>query len=61
MKILFTAEYDENYLEQLKELGEINIQGWAKGIGKLPEEELLELTKDVDIIITSYDDINVFS
>jgi len=57
VKILFTAEYDENYLEQLKELGEINIQGWAKGIGKLPEEELLELTKDVDIIITSYDDI----
>lgn len=57
MKILFTAEYDETYLEKLKELGEIDIQGWAKGIGKLSEEELLELSKDVDIIITSYDDI----
>ena len=57
MKILFTAEYDETYLEKLKELGEIDIQGWAKGIGKLPEEKLLELSRDVDIIITSYDDI----
>lgn len=57
MKILFTAEYDEEYLEELKELGEINIQGWAKGIGKLSEEKLINLAKDVDIIITSYDDI----
>ncbi|MFP4021080.1 MAG: 2-hydroxyacid dehydrogenase [Halanaerobium sp.] len=57
MKILFTAEYDEKYLDQLKEFGEINIQGWAKGIGKLSEEKLIKLSKDVDIIITSYDDI----
>lgn len=57
MKILFTAEYDEAYLEELKSFGEIKIAGWAKGISKLSEDELVELSADVDMIITSYDDI----
>lgn len=57
MKILFTAEYDEKYLGQLKSFGEVNIQGWARGIAKLSQNELIELSRDVDIIITSYDDI----
>ncbi|MBE9912423.1 2-hydroxyacid dehydrogenase [Paenibacillus donghaensis] len=57
MKILFTAEYDENYLDELNIFGEVNIQGWAKGLNKLSEDELVELASDVDIIITSYDDI----
>jgi D-3-phosphoglycerate dehydrogenase len=57
MKILFTAEYDSKYLETLEEFGEVNIQGWAKGISKLSQDELKDLAKDVDMIITSYDDI----
>lgn len=57
MKILFTAEYDEAYLDELKLFGEIKIAGWAKGISKLSEDELVELSADVDMIITSYDDI----
>ncbi len=57
MKILFTAEYDPSYLERLESFGEIDIQGWAKGIAKLTEEELIDLVRDKDIIITSYDDI----
>lgn len=57
MKILFTAEYDSKYLERLEQFGEVNIQGWAKGISKLSQDELKDLSKNVEIIITSYDDI----
>ncbi len=56
MNILFTAEHD-NRLEELLKLGTVKIEGWAKGLPKLTEEELCELVKDVEIIITSYDDI----
>lgn len=57
MKIFFTAEYDKNYLAPLYEVGEVILDGWALGLPKMSEEELLEKTKDADIIITSYDDI----
>ena len=57
MKILFTAEYDDAYLDELKSFGEVEIAGWAKGIGKLSEDELVDLASDADMIITSYDDI----
>ena len=57
MKILFTAEYDDQYLEQIKSLGDVDIKGWALGLPKLTESELIEYGKDKEIIITSYDDI----
>lgn len=57
MKILFTAEYDESYLEKISKFGEIDLQGWAKGIERLSQEKLQELVKDKDMIITSYDEI----
>lgn len=57
MEILFTAEYDKEYKDEILKLGNVNFQGWAKGIGKLSESELLKLSKNADIIITSYDDI----
>lgn len=57
-KILFTAEYDDSQLDKIKALGDVHIDGWAKGIGKLPEEKLKELVKDANFLITSYDDIN---
>ena len=57
MKIFFTAEYDPAEIGPLMELGEVEITGWAKGLPKLTEEELLEKTADADIIVTTFDDI----
>lgn len=57
MKIFFTAEYNEECLKPLYEIGDIVMDGWALGLPKMAEEELMEKTKDADIIITSYDDI----
>lgn len=57
MKIFFSAEYEEEALKPLYELGEVDKEGWALGLPKFTEEELIEKTKDADIIITSYDDI----
>lgn len=57
MNILFTAEYDEKEIKELYNLGNVRMEGWAKGLSKLSEEELIEYSRDADIIITSYDDI----
>ncbi len=57
MKIFFSAEYEEEELKPLYECGEVVKDGWALGLPKFTEEELIERTKDADIIITSYDDI----
>lgn len=57
MKIFFTAEYEEKELKPLYEIGEIIKDGWAMGLPKMTEEELLEKTRDADIIVTSYDDV----
>lgn len=57
MKIFFTAEYDEEQLKPLYEMGEVVKDGWAIGLPKMQEEELKEKSADADIIITSYDDI----
>jgi D-3-phosphoglycerate dehydrogenase len=57
MKIFFTAEYDPEVLTPLYDMGEVVLDGWAKGLPKFTEDELKERTKDADIIITSYDDI----
>ncbi len=57
MKIYFTAEYDEDELKPLYEVGEVVKDGWAVGMPKFSEEELMKRSADADIIITSYDDI----
>lgn len=57
MNILFTAEYDEALINEVQGLGNVNIQGWAKGIGKLNDAELRSLVEKVEVIVTSYDDI----
>lgn len=57
MKIFFTAEYNEEALKPLYKVGEVIKDGWALGLPKMSEEELIKKTKDADIIITSYDDI----
>lgn len=57
MKIFFTAEYNEEELKPLYEMGDVVLDGWALGLPKMEEDELVKKTKDADIIITSYDDI----
>ncbi len=57
MKIFFSAEYDESEMKPLYEMGDVDKEGWALGLPKFSEDELVEKTKDADIIITSYDDI----
>jgi len=57
MKIYFTAEYDPREIGPLQELGTVEIDGWAKGLPKLTEEELIARTADADIIVTTFDDI----
>ncbi len=57
MKIFFTAEYDPKELTPLYDLGEVVIDGWAKGLPNLTEEELLLRSRDADIIITTFDEI----
>ncbi len=57
MKIFFTAEHDPKELAPLFEMGDVVLDGWAKGDPKFTEEELIERTKDADILIVSYDDI----
>ena len=57
MKIFYTAEYNEEELKPLYDMGEVVLDGWAVGLPKIPEEELAEKVKDADMIITSYDDI----
>ena len=57
MKIYFTAEYSEEELKPLYEVGEIIKDGWALGLPKFSEEEFMKRSADADIIVTSYDDI----
>jgi D-3-phosphoglycerate dehydrogenase / 2-oxoglutarate reductase len=54
-KILFTAEADDKYLEQLYELCDVQEEGWKKTGLVLQEDELIALLEDKDILVTSYD------
>lgn len=57
MKIFFTAEYAPYFVKPLYKMGDVIFDGWAIGLPKMEETQLIEKTKDADIIITSYDDI----
>ena len=57
MKIFFTAEYDPREIGPLEEMGDVIIDGWAKGLPNLEEEEMKAKTADADIIITTFDEI----
>lgn len=57
MKIFFTAEYDPKEMDELYELGDVTLDGWAIGLPKISEEDFKQKSADADIIITSYDDI----
>jgi D-3-phosphoglycerate dehydrogenase len=57
LKIFFSAEYNEDELAPLRVLGDIEMAGWSLGLPKLSEAELIEKTREADIIITTFDDI----
>ena len=57
MKICFLAEHDPQALAPLFDLGEVMLDGWAKGIAKCTQEELLEKSEDAEILVVSYDDV----
>ncbi|MGG1664057.1 2-hydroxyacid dehydrogenase [Brevibacillus sp. NRS-1366] len=57
MEALVTAELDLSLLEQLKECCEVTMAGWAENLQLLPENELIELLKGKQIVITSYDEV----
>jgi D-3-phosphoglycerate dehydrogenase len=57
LKIFFTAEYDPQELRPLYKIADIVLDGWACGLPKLSEEDLIRKTADMDMIVTSYDDI----
>ncbi len=57
MKILFTAEYDSDLLDEIMQLGDVEMAGWAIGDPKIPEETLKGMVQGIDILITSYDGI----
>ncbi|MCY6370782.1 2-hydroxyacid dehydrogenase [Clostridium ganghwense] len=57
MKILVTAEINQELLKELYEFGEITIAGWGKELRKLEEDDMIQLLKGKDILITSYDPI----
>jgi len=57
MKIFFTAEYNQEQLKPLYEMGDVTLDGWATGLPKMPEAELMEKTKDSDMLIVSYDEV----
>ena len=53
MKIFFTAEYNEEELKPLYEMGDVVLDGWALGLPKMEEDELVKKTKDADIIMVA--------
>ncbi|MCY6483411.1 2-hydroxyacid dehydrogenase [Clostridium aestuarii] len=57
MKVLVTAEINEEMLKELEKYCEIKIAGWCKELRKLEEDEMIELLQGKDILITSYDPI----
>ena len=57
MEILLTAEFDKRTLKELEDLFEITYAGWFVEERVLGEEELVDLVKDKEIFITSYDNV----
>ncbi len=57
MKILLTAEFDHGSTKELEELFEVTYEGWFVQERVLEEDELVNLIKDKDIFVTSYDNV----
>lgn len=57
MKTLLTAEVSEDHIAELKKLLDIQYEGWYKSKRILTEDEMAELIKGKEILITSYDPV----
>ena len=57
MKLLLTAEVDENGIASLFEMCDVVQDGWRFGPVKLTEEQQIEKLKGCDIFMTSYDTV----
>lgn len=57
MKILLTAEVNEELAKELDDIAEVTHEGWGRIQEILSEEEMIRFGEDKDIIITSYDPI----
>ena len=57
MKTLLTAEVSEDHIAELKKLLDIQYEGWYKSKKILTEDEMTELIKGKEILITSYDPV----
>jgi len=59
LKILVTAEVNREIIQEIELYGEVVYEGWGKKHRKLTEDEIIELSENKDILITSYDPITV--
>ncbi|MBE6831852.1 MAG: dihydrofolate reductase, partial [Ruminococcaceae bacterium] len=57
MKTLLTAEISRPHIEELEQLLELQYAGWVETKKILSEDQMVELVKDKEILITSYDPI----
>ena len=57
LKVLLTAEADDNELKALYEVCDVEECGWKTDETVLSEEELIEKLKGKDILVTSYDKV----
>lgn len=57
LKILSTAEIDYEIFKALEDLADIQYEGWYKDSEILTEEQMINLIKGKDVLITSYDPV----
>lgn len=55
LRVLFTAEAEDELLQELYGFCELEFAGWKVERQILPEEELIEKLQGKDVLITSYD------
>ena len=55
MKVLFTAEADDDLLEPLYGFCDLEMAGWKVSKEPFPEEELISRLKGKEVLVTSYD------
>ncbi len=57
MKALLTAEISEPHIKELESVVDIHYAGWVKEKKILTEDQMADLVKDKEILITSYDPV----
>lgn len=57
MKALLTAEVSKEHIKELEDIIDIEYAGWVEEKKILSEEQMMDLVKDKEILITSYDPV----